>query len=116
MHLRATLADCADAMSYRNGSHQGYYLGTLRIIKNGQPLYFGSVKIGKNNISFSLSWISRYWPPTFSSALALATVMAPGANHYSAGSLQAPKSWTGGALKMRVMVSSCMGFSRVIFS
>jgi len=41
-------------MTVRHDLADHYYLDTPHVMKNGQPLFFGAVKVGKRYVSFHL--------------------------------------------------------------
>ena len=52
--LRDILARHASLLDVKDDSADCYYLDTAHIMKNGKPLYFGSVRIRKNYVSYHL--------------------------------------------------------------
>lgn len=53
-HLKAILAPYSDEMHVVADESEHFYLDTRHIMKNKQPMHFGSVKINKNYVSFHL--------------------------------------------------------------
>lgn len=52
--LRAILSPYQNALVLVSDTETEYYLNTAFIMKNKQPMYFGSVKINKRYVSFHL--------------------------------------------------------------
>lgn len=52
--LRPILAVYEPEMAVKHDLADAYYLDTRHVMKNGQPLFFGSVEIKKNYVSFHL--------------------------------------------------------------
>ena len=54
LELRALFEPFQDRLVIVHDEPQRYYLDTAHIMPNGQPLYFGSVAIGKRYVSYHL--------------------------------------------------------------
>jgi hypothetical protein len=52
--LRPILAAYELAMAVKHDEPDAYYLDTRHMMKNGQPLFFASVAVKKNYVSFHL--------------------------------------------------------------
>lgn len=52
--LRPMLARHSDYMNVVMDDAENYYLDTHHVMKNGKPLFFGSVRVRKNYVSYHL--------------------------------------------------------------
>ncbi len=52
--LRALLAPYEDRLVRVHDTADQYYLDTAHVMPNGQPLFFGSVRTGRDRVSFHL--------------------------------------------------------------
>ena len=52
--LREIIIPYANDLALKNDSTGSVYIDTNHIMKNGKPLFFGAVKIGKRYVSFHL--------------------------------------------------------------
>jgi len=59
--LRAILAQHEESLAAIHDEGDHYYLDTRHVMPNGKPLFFGSVRVGKQHVSYHLMPV-YLWP------------------------------------------------------